>query len=144
MFPTTKGGTTRILKSDSGEAGGYLRVFVAESSALDLFWLEMVFKSSRLPYWIEVVTTVPAAKQYLERNELQSDLILSDTNELLEHLAANGNIPAFLLTNAPGTNAGDRVIEKPFTRQKLLECLSVAGLDSWAARLDGSEHATAA
>jgi len=123
-------------------------VFVAESNAADLFWLEMVFKGSRLPYTIEVVKDGPAAKQYLEEHAASNppDLIFLDAFEMLEDLPATEQVPFFILTNSISEaekeefprNFGDvsrHYVEKPFTHQKLLDCLNVAALNSWASRI---------
>jgi hypothetical protein len=108
----------------------------------------MVFKSSRLPYRIDVATDADAARQYLENNAnaRQMDLIFLDTVEILHHVAVPIDVPAFLLMKVLGEETGARAIEKPFTQQKLLDCLSEAGLDAWASRLAGKsiETATAA
>ncbi len=140
--------TTRTLQSEGGDTVERLRVFVAEGSASDLFWLEMVFKSSRLPYSLEVATDAQTAKHYLDNNPKASemDLIFLDSLELFERFPEPASIPAFLFTHAPSENQGEHIIEKPFTQQKLLDCLWAVGLDSWASRLAGKpgEQATAA
>jgi len=138
---------TRILES-RGEDVERLRVFVAEGNAADLFWLEMVFKGSRLPYTIEVAKDGLAAKQYLEEHAASNppDLIFLDAFEMLEDLPATERVPFFILTDSMSAaekeefppNFGDasrHFVEKPFTHQKLLDCLNVAALNSWAARL---------
>jgi CheY-like chemotaxis protein len=135
-----------MLQSEDGHVGERLRVFVAEGSALDLFWLEMVFKSSRIPYTIEVATNGEAAKHYLEQH--QPDLVFVDAFETLQQLPT-GKAPLFMLTNSSspdereqfrsyfGTDPEQRCIEKPFTRQKLSDCLVAADLNAWATRLSG-------
>jgi CheY-like chemotaxis protein len=143
----TPRGTTRTLKSEGGETDERLRVFVAEGSASDLFWLEMVFKSSRLPYTIEVVSEARAAVEYLAQRDDASrpHLIFLDGLELLEQLALPTPDPLFVLTNSASAadletfrrRFGDparRIIEKPFTHQKLFDCLAAADLNAWAAR----------
>ncbi len=134
MVHVTPRGTTRILKSESGDVAERLRVFVAEGSAADLFWLEMVFKGSRLPYSIEAVTDRHLAALSLQQTS--ADLILVDGAALLEQLPAAPRL--FVLANA-----GERercadpshFIEKPFTHQKLFDCLEAAHLNTWAARV---------
>ena len=143
----TSHSNTQILES-RGDDVERLRVFVAESNAADLFWLEMVFKGSRLPYTIEVVKDGPAAKLYLEEHATSNppDLIFLDAVERLEDLPATEQIPFFILTDSMSAaemeefppNFGDasrHYVEKPFTHQKLLECLNVASLNSWASRI---------
>jgi CheY-like chemotaxis protein len=108
----------------------------------------MVFKSSRLPYSIEVATNVPAAKRYLEQHadSNRPDLVFLDAFEMLQELPTAANVPLFMLTNSASPaerenfrkDFGDpaqRCIEKPFTRQKLSDCLVAADLDTWATRL---------
>jgi CheY-like chemotaxis protein len=153
---TPRSSTTKTLRSEGGAADDCLRVFVAEESASDLFWLEMVFKSSRLPYAIEVVTDALAAKEYLERqsDSTQPDLVFIDRLEIIEELPAARLASFFVLTKSVSSDDQEKFrsnfgelsqhyIEKPFTQQKLLECLSAAELNSWAERLSGKTPALA-
>ncbi len=99
----------------------------------------MVFKGSRLPYTIEVVKDAPAAKQYLEEHASSNppDLIFVDAFEMLQDVPTTEQVPFFILTNSllPALGDARHYVEKPFTHQKLLDCLKVAALNSWAARL---------
>jgi len=137
--------TTRVLRSEGGESEERLRVFVSEGSASDLFWLEMVFKGSRLAYTIEVATDGPAAKEYLEQHAHSSrpdlifpDLIFLDAFDVLEQLPAAPD-KCFVLTHSVDNDRQEmfrrrfgipphRLIEKPFTNQKLFDCLAAADL----------------
>jgi hypothetical protein len=127
--------TGRILRSEGAESGERLRVFVAENSASDLFWLEMVFKTSRLPYSIEVVTDAREAAECLKVRGHELDLIF-DAFGIRDQLAAWEHTGYFVLANnvpAGSTNC----LEKPFTQQKLVDCLYAGELVTWAARLSG-------
>jgi len=132
--------TTRVLRSEGGESEERLRVFVSEGSASDLFWLEMVFKGSRLAYTIEVATDGPAAKEYLEQHAHSGrpDLIFLDAFDVLEQLPEAPD-KYFVLTHSVDNDQQEmfrrrfgipphRLIEKPFTNQKLFDCLAVADL----------------
>ncbi|MEO5923392.1 MAG: hypothetical protein ABIR70_06165 [Bryobacteraceae bacterium] len=125
----------RVLKSEGSQTGDRLRVLVAETNASDLFWLEMVFKSSRLPYSIEVVADADAATSSLEKRGHELDLILDGFGiQEQEHTAY------FVLGNKISDQDDPaRYIEKPFTRQKLIDCLYEAELDAWADRMGGRE-----
>lgn len=117
----------------TGSPGQRLRVFVAETNAADLFWLEMVFKGSRIPCSIEAVTDRQAAAQYL--SQTSADLILVDGAALLTQ--APTARPLFVLANAAERELCPdllRFIEKPFTHQKLFDCLAAANLHAWTAR----------
>lgn len=124
----------RILRTETGGPDQRLRVFVAETNAADLFWLEMVFKGSRIPCSIEAVTDRQDAAQYLQQNS--ADLILVDGAVLLEQLPPAR--PSFVLANAAERErCADplRFIEKPFTHQKLFDCLAAANLSAWVSRV---------
>jgi hypothetical protein len=124
----------RILRTENGNAAHRLRVFVAETNAADLFWLEMVFKGSRIPCSIEAITDRQAAVRYLQ--ETSADLILVDGAAMLERLPTGR--PLFVLANAAERQrCADplRFIEKPFTHQKLFDCLAAADLTAWAPRV---------
>jgi CheY-like chemotaxis protein len=137
----TPHGSTRILQSEGSDSDPRLRVFVAEGSASDLFWLEMVFKGSRLPYILEIATNGQAAKEYLEQHadKGRPDLMLLDAVELLEQFPATARDPIFVLTNTGMSIQQEmlrhRFVPKPFTHEKLFECLDSAELNTWAERL---------
>jgi hypothetical protein len=121
----------RILRTETGGPDRRLRVFVAETNAADLFWLEMVFKGSRIPCSIEAVLGRQDVTQYLRRTS--ADLILVDGAALLEQIPN-----AFVLGNPRERERcadPSRFIEKPFTHQKLFDCLAAADLGAWAARV---------
>ncbi len=127
----------RIFRSEGSVIGECLRVFVAESNASDRFWLEMVFRTSRLPYAIEVVTRPEEAARCIAERGADMDLIFDafgiDTVE-------SDNAPRrgyFVLADSVREDSPVHHVEKPFTRQKLTECLYAAQLDSWAERLSG-------
>ncbi len=123
--------SSRTLKSEGSQTEDRLRVLVAETNASDLFWLEMVFKSSRLPYSIEVVRDAKAATLCLEQRGHQVDLIFDAFGiREQEHTAY------FSLTNNPGDDPS-RYVEKPFTQQKLIDCLQVVELHGWVDRIAG-------
>ena len=134
----TPHGITRTLQSEVRTTSERLRVFVVEESALDLFWMEMVFKSSRLPYTLEVATDAQAALQYLERHAdtHRPDLIFLNAFHLLERFPALALDPCFILTNSASATEretfGNRVLPKPFTHEKLFDCLVIAELNAWA------------
>lgn len=124
----------RILRTQTGGPDQRLRVFVAETNAADLFWLEMVFKGSRIPCTIEAVTDRQAAAQYL--HQTSADLILVDRAALLAELPTAR--PLFVLASAEERERCPdplRFIEKPFTHQKLFDCLAAADLTAWTARV---------
>lgn len=124
----------RILRTETGGPDQRLRVFVAETNTADLFWLEMVFKGSRIPCSIEAVTDREAAARYLRQTS--ADLILVDGAALLEQSPSAS--PLFVLANAAERERCVdplHFIEKPFTHQKLFECLATSGLSAWASRV---------
>ena len=125
--------TGRILRSDGAESGERLRVFVAENSASDLFWLEMVFKTSRLPYSIEVVSDASEAVQCLEERGHELDLIF-DSFAVRDQLPGWQHPAYFVLANTVNGEG----IEKPFTQQKLIDSLFAGELASWGERLTGT------
>jgi hypothetical protein len=108
-------------------------VFVAENSASDLFWLEMVFKTSRLPYSIEVVTDAREAAECLEQRAGEMDLIF-DAFAIQEKTTSWEHAAYFVLANNVTADSATHV-EKPFTHQKLLDCLTAGALESWADRM---------
>ncbi len=93
----------------------------------------MVFKSSRLPYIIEVATDALAAREHLET--IDADLILLDSPECLEGISIANSTRVFVLSKVESSSP--QMIEKPFTQQKLLDCLGAAELDVWVDRLSG-------
>jgi len=132
----------RVLKSDVSEDA--VRVFVAEDNAADVFWLEMVFKSSRLPYVIDLAADAASAKNYLQQFHQEPNIppkiIFLDVNlpgpdatELLDCIHAASTVPVFMIsgTEVP-RHLRDRVgesrcLQKPLTNSQLLECLNSAG-----------------
>jgi CheY-like chemotaxis protein len=133
----------RIFKSDSGKAG--IRAFVAEDNAADVFWLEMVFKSARIPYMIELAQHGAAAQKYLKALTAESDqspqIIFLDVHlpgatadEILDSLPDGFSIPLFILSGSEPSNAirervGEaRCLNKPLTHEQLLDCLFSVGL----------------
>ncbi len=130
----------QVLKSDLDGPG--IRVLVAEDSMIDLFWLEMVFKGTKLPYTLEIAGDVPAAKNYLEDEAVSEkqplDLILLDVNlpgpgvgEILDCLASHPQIPTFFLSGCDVPEplrqrvGRERCLVKPFTNAQLMACLEV-------------------
>jgi hypothetical protein len=55
----------------------------------------------------------------------------------LDQIPAMHSTHVFVLSRGEGEAALPHIIEKPFTQQKLLECLSAAELDVWVERLSG-------
>ena len=133
----------RVFKSDSDEAG--VRVFVAEDNAADVFWLEMVFKSARIPYTIELAQHGDMAQTYLKTLGAESDttpqIIFLDVHlpgatadEILDGLPDEFSIPLFILSGSEISAAmrervgESRCLTKPITHEQLLDCLSSVGL----------------
>jgi CheY-like chemotaxis protein len=131
----------RVLKSSADGDG--VRIFVAGNDALEIFWLEMVFKGSRMPYTLEVASDGQAVKTYLEQLAAERrptpDLILFDTDlpaappiEILERLAADSRVPLFLmvckdeLITAQDRVGSRRCFHKPFTYSHLESCLAAS------------------
>jgi CheY-like chemotaxis protein len=120
-----------------------LKVFVAEDSAADLFWLEMVFKNTGLDYTLAVVADGEAAREYLLHHTGADpnvpDLVFLDLNmpgltalEVLRQLPATGQLLFCILTGS--ATEKERFLEefgklacqyilKPLTQAKLVDCL---------------------
>jgi hypothetical protein len=129
-----------MVRSEDSEDGECLRVFLAEGNGSDRFWLEMVFRTSQLSYSIEVVTEPVEAAQCLEERGSEMDLIFDAFG--VAHQLPGWEHPAyFVFTNTVGENDPSNYVEKPFTRQKLIDCLYAAELHAWAGRLSGQEAA---
>jgi len=140
-------GNVRVVKSSADENG--IRIFVAGNNALEIFWLEMVFKGSRLPYTLEIAGDGEIAKNYLDRLLTEEtpapDLILFDANlpgapslETLDRLSAECRVPLFMMVCSDAPHAlqdhlgSRRCVHKPFTHSQLQSCL-------WASAV--SQHA---
>jgi hypothetical protein len=130
--------TGRVFRSEGSVIGECLRIFVAESNASDRFWLEMVFRTSRLPYSLEVVTQAEEASRCIGERHSEMDLIFDAFGVDQTHHSGYFVLVDVLSEDAPGHH-----VEKPFTRQKLTDCLYAAELHAWAERLAG-RTATAA
>lgn len=131
-------GNVRVVQSSVDESG--IRIFVAGNNALEIFWLEMVFKGSRLPYTLEIASDGQVANDYLNRliteGSSAPDLILFDANlpgappfETLDRLAAECHVPLFMMVcpdvpQAVQDRLGSRrCVHKPFTHSQLQSCL---------------------
>jgi CheY-like chemotaxis protein len=106
--------------------GAPLKILVAEDSAADRFWLEMVFKSARIPYTLIAVTDGEAAREYLQ------------------HLAEGPDVPdlVFLDQNLPHLSAMEILQELPHI-QTLPYCVitgSASEKDQWVKEFGLSPH----
>ncbi len=133
----------RVLKSE--QTVDAVRVFVAEDNAADVFWLEMVFKSSRLPYVIELAVDAATAKNHIQQFQkepnIPPDMVLLDVNlpgpdisELLDCLPRSLSVPLFMISGAEVPRhlrdrvGEERCLQKPMTHLQLFECLDSAGI----------------
>jgi CheY-like chemotaxis protein len=122
-----------------------MRIFVAGDDALEIFWLEMVFKGSRMPYTLEIASDGECVRDYLDQLGAETrpkpDLILLDANlhsappiEMLEKLAAASRVPLFVMvcedeSGAVENRIGLRRLQKPFTHSHLQSCLAMSGYE---------------
>ncbi len=130
---------------ESAETGHRLHVVVAEDNAADLFWLEMVFKSARLPYEIALASDVSEAREYFASSKKHSctspdfallDLHMPGTSmeELVLSLPTQQQERLFILSGSEiptvlREELGDkRCLQKPFTHGQLITCLAAVGL----------------
>jgi len=120
-----------------------LKILVAEDSAADRFWLEMVLNGARIDYTLTAVTNGEAARDYLQRhigdNPDVPDLVFLDQNmprltamEILQELPHLKTLPYCIITGS--TTEKDQWVKemglspqcyilKPLTHAKLLEFL---------------------
>jgi CheY-like chemotaxis protein len=130
------------LKTSKAKAeAAAIHVFVAEDSASDFFWLEMVFKGSRVPYTLDIAKDQQAATEYLKEilqpgNALPDVIILNadlpglSSTDLLDGLKLTQDIPVFVISEgavAPPLRdfvGADHCLSKPFTHAQLVQCLA--------------------